>query len=228
MKNKILLVEDEPNLGNTLREFLEIKKFSVEHCSTVNHAIEVFKKFKPNIVLMDLELPDGNGYELSKKLKDISDDFTLLFLSAQNDPQTRLKTLELGAQDYITKPFELKELILRLERIVKNMPSEQPDILKLDGLSVHFKEYKVINANGETMNLGLKEMKILELLYSKSNEVVPRELIIDKIWPKEKFPTERTVDNYIVKLRRWCETDASSKLKIISIRGIGYKLEYKE
>lgn len=227
MKNKILIVEDEPNLGNTLQEYLKTIGHNCELASSINQAQNIFQSFEPNIVLMDIGLPDGNGMDLAKQLRNQRKDFVLLFLSALNDPETKLEGLELGAEDYITKPFALKELTLRLERILSHSNMEK-DEYSYGPLKIWFKKFEVQDAQGNLIPLSQKECGILKLLVESQGEVVSRDDIIDKIWGEDMFPSNRTVDNYIVKLRKWAETDDKGYLKITSVRGIGYRLELKE
>jgi two-component system alkaline phosphatase synthesis response regulator PhoP len=222
----ILIVEDEENLGITLSEFLKGLGHGSFWAKDAKSAREIFKFEKPNVILMDIGLPDGNGLELAREFRKIRKDFVLLFLSAMNDPETKVEGLEIGADDYITKPFALKELVLRLNRILSSQSefNKLPEEITHGPLKIWFKRYEVQEANGTVIGLSQKECAILELLYTKKNEAVDREEIIEKIWGEDKFPSNRTVDNYIVKLRKWCETDPKKSLEIQSIRSIGYKL----
>jgi len=225
----ILIVEDEENLGITLSEYLEGIGHSTQWAKDAKSAIELFSNFRPHVILMDIGLPDGNGLQLAREFRKERKDFVLLFLSAQNDPETKVEGLEIGAEDYITKPFALKELTLRLKRILstQSQVNKLPDEIVHGNLKIWFKQYEVQDAHGQILSLSQKECAILELLYTKKNEAVDREEIIEKIWGDDKFPSNRTVDNYIVKLRKWCETDADLPIEIQSIRGIGYKLILK-
>lgn len=222
----ILIVEDEENLGITLSEYLEGIGHSTQWAKDAKSAIELFSNFRPHVILMDIGLPDGNGLQLAREFRKERKDFVLLFLSAQNDPETKVEGLEIGAEDYITKPFALKELTLRLKRILstQSQVNKLPDEIVHGNLKIWFKQYEVQDAHGQILSLSQKECAILELLYTKKNEAVDREEIIEKIWGDDKFPSNRTVDNYIVKLRKWCETDVKGKIEIQSIRSIGYKL----
>jgi two-component system alkaline phosphatase synthesis response regulator PhoP len=226
----ILVVEDEPNLGSTLQEYLEAKRFNCKLATTAEKAREIFftENFAAHVVLMDIGLPDGDGLELAKVMRESRKDFVLLFLSALNDPETKLQGLELGAQDYITKPFDLRELMLRLERILQTTEKfkQIQDEVVLGPLKIWFKRYEVADMNGNILSLSQKECAILEMLYEKMPEAISRDEIIDTVWGEGAFPSNRTVDNYIVKLRKWTET--SDSVKITSIRGIGYRLEVKE
>lgn len=226
---KILIVEDEENLGITLSEYLKGVGHEVEWAHDGKSAEKLFSEHQPNLVLMDIGLPDTNGISLAQNFRKMRKDFVLLFLSAQNDPETKVLGFESGADDYITKPFALKELMMRLSRIISSQKNfeELPEEINLGKLKIWFRRFEVMDAQGNIINLSQKECQILELLYRKKNEGVDREEIIEKIWGEDKFPSNRTVDNYIVKLRKWCETDSSLPIEIQSIRGIGYKLILK-
>lgn len=227
----LLIVEDEMNLGETLNEYLSLKGANCKHAKNAKEARLFFKDsgFFADVVLMDIGLPDGDGLELAREFRKIRQDFVLLFLSAQNDPETRFTGLSIGAEDYITKPFDLRELMLRLERILKTKESaaKVEDELHFGKLKIWFKRFEVADASGMIITLTQKECAILHLLYRHQNEVVSRDDIINEVWGEDQYPSNRTVDNYIVKLRRWCDTDESGPLKIQSVRGIGYKLELK-
>ncbi len=225
----LLLVEDEPNLGQTLRDYLRAKKFEVELAVNCAEARIKFKETSPAIVILDIGLPDGDGISLAREFRRDRKDCVLLFCTALNDPTLRLEGLELGAEDYITKPFELKELTLRLDRILKSrrVTMENPDEFRFGNLIFWPKRFEIQDALGNISPLGQKECAILELLLEKKNEVVARDLMIETIWGENSFPTNRTIDNYIVKLRKWADSDNQKSLQITSVRGIGYKLEVK-
>jgi len=225
----LLLVEDEENLGQTLRDYLRAKKFSVELATNCAEARVKFKEFHPAIAILDIGLPDGDGITLAKEFRSERKDCVLLFCTALNDPTLRVEGLELGAEDYITKPFELKELTLRLDRILKSrqVTLHNPDEYHFGKLIFWPKRFEIKDAQGNISPLGQKECAILELLIEKENEVVARDEMIESIWGENSFPTNRTIDNYIVKLRKWADSDSEHSLQIISVRGIGYKLEWK-
>ena len=222
----ILVVEDEKNLGVTLTEFLNGLGYKTFLAQTATKAKELFETINPNVVLMDIGLPDGNGLELAKGWRNKRKNFVLLFLSALNDPDTKVEGLEIGAQDYITKPFALKELTLRLERIFNSTEhlKKTPKEISHGPLKIFFQEFEVEDAMGKRISIGQKECAILQFLYEKSPEVLTREDIIKNIWGEDKYPSNRTVDNYIVSLRKWSETDPDKHIEITSIRGVGYKL----
>jgi len=224
---QVLLVEDENNLGETLRDYLKAKKYHVDLAKSVKEAREKFQSLNPAIAILDIGLPDGNGISLAKEFRNLKKDCVLLFCTALNDPSLRVEGLELGAEDYITKPFELKELTLRLDRILKNrlISLTNPDVLQFGKLTFWPKRFEFADASNNLSPLNQKECAILEFLIERENEVVGREEMIEKIWGENSFPSNRTIDNYIVKLRKWADSDPNAGIKIISVRGIGYKFE---
>lgn len=225
----LLLVEDEPNLGQTLRDYLRAKKFKVELAITCAEAREKFNSLAPAVAILDIGLPDGNGIDLAREFRQKRKDCVLLFCTALNDPSLRVEGLELGAEDYITKPFELKELTLRLDRILKSreFTLHNPDEIRFGKLTFWPKRFELQDGEGNVSSLSQKECAILELLLEKKNEVVSRDVMIENIWGENSFPTNRTIDNYMVKIRKWADSDLAGNIKITSVRGIGYKLELK-
>ena len=228
-KTCLLLVEDEENLGQTLHEYLLAQNYDCLWAKDCERARTLFRAKKPRAILMDIGLPDGNGMDLAAEFCGQSVATSILFLSALNDPHLRVRGLELGAQDYITKPFALKELLLRLERILKRgqHPFERESEVTHGKLKIWFSRYQVQDARGEVWDLGRRPMGILQALYRRKGQAIKREDLINDLWGDQKFPTNRTVDNYIVTLRKWCETDADRPIEIQSVRGIGYKLVTK-
>jgi two-component system alkaline phosphatase synthesis response regulator PhoP len=229
-KFKILIVEDEINLGETLKDFLESKDYECLHAVNAMDARKNFDSLMPHVVLMDINLPDGNGIELAKEFRTQDKELIILFLSAMNDPETKFSGLSMGAEDYITKPFDVRELILRLERILSNKVSltHYQDEITLADLKIWFKRFEVQDGNGEVLSLSQKECQILEMLYQSKNDVVSRDQIIEKVWGINSFPSNRTVDNYIVSLRKWIDSSKEGRIQIASVRGIGYKLIIKD
>ncbi len=223
----ILLLEDEINLGKTLSEYLSEKNFHCFWAKTILEARDLLINHTFHVTLLDIGLPDGSGLDLAHEIRRANPETVILFLSALNDPDTKVKGLEIGADDYITKPFALKEITLRLERILKNRENllTLPEEITIGKLLIKFRQFEVVDADGFKIALSQKECAILEMLYLHKNQAINRDDIIEKIWGEDKYPSQRTVDNYIVKLRKWCDTDTNKSMEIISIRGIGYKLQ---
>ncbi|MBT3983255.1 MAG: response regulator transcription factor [Bacteriovoracaceae bacterium] len=226
MGSRILIVEDEKNLGDTLTEYLGSLGHQISLSGTCESARNSFNDFDPQIILMDIGLPDGDGIELAKELREKSKNFVLIFLSAQNDPETRLLGLEIGADDYITKPFQLKELVLRLDRISagKTNIDSGPPVYTFGEVCYWPNRFEIKDGVGDIHNLSLKEANILTLLIKNMGKVVSRDQIIEEVWGSDSFPSNRTVDNYIVKLRKWSDSEPNGKVQIQSVRGVGYKL----
>jgi two-component system alkaline phosphatase synthesis response regulator PhoP len=239
-KNPMLIIEDDANLGETLQMYFEGKDIPVHLATSATQAKEIFKKLNlhhdpqiPLTLLMDVGLPDGDGISLAKEFyAEKKGPIIILFFSALNDPDVRVEALEIGAHDFINKPFALKELTLRLERIQKSYQQngfeQSHDVVHLGPLKIEFSKFQMTDAHGEVMTLTQKEWAILKLLWEKKNHVVARDVILDAVWGQDVFPSNRTVDNYMVKLRKWCESDPSKKTQIQSIRGVGYKLQILE
>lgn len=229
MKAGLLIVEDEANLGETLRDYFRSKGYAVEWAPSAARARELVLSMGEglDLVLLDINLPDGNGLELARAWRRERRDLVVVFLSAMNDPALRVEGLELGAEDYVTKPFELKELTLRFERILsyRQKSARDPEELRFGKLIFWPRRYEVQDGEGRVLPLGQKETAILQALLARRGEVVSRDELIEDIWGSESFPTNRTVDNYIVKLRKWCESDAQAQLHISSVRGVGYRLD---
>ncbi len=224
MKIRTLILEDEPNLGNTLQMYLNKEDHNCFLATSLKEAKEFFKEQTFNLAVLDMTLPDGVGTELGKWIRLKYPKTVIVFLTAQNDPDIRLECMEFGAKDYITKPFKIKEFKLRIDRIIDLYLRDKvyPERVKLGKLEIYFPQYLIKDALGHKLPITHKECEILKILYDNVNNVVPRDKIIDSVWGESIFPSNRTVDNYIVKLRKWCDTDTD--VKIISIRGIGYKL----
>ena len=222
MNDSILIVEDEKNLGETLEEYLVGIGHDCHLADSCKEAKHLFDRYNPCVVLMDIELSDGSGLDLAREFKKMREDFVLLFLSVQNNPDIKVEGLEVGAEDYITKPFNLRELTLRLDRISKAHSYDSPRIVEHGSLRIWFDRFEIHGANGKVHSLSRKEQGILKLLYLNKSKVMDRDTIIENIWGEGQYPSNRTVDNYIVRLRRICES--SGGIKIHSIRGIGYKL----
>ena len=225
----ILIVEDDKNLGATLQEYLATKCRHSLLATDGESALELFEKHSPHIILMDIGLPDTTGLELARTMGEKRQDFFLLFLSAQNDPEIKVEGLEAGAEDYITKPFALKELMFRLEKITRHSHSSSGlEEIRHGNLIIRPESYEVVDGEGNTLALSQKECAILMYLYHNRDRAITRDEIIEKVWGENQFPSNRTVDNYIVKLRKWCETDSAKTLDIRSIRGIGYQLHINQ
>ena len=231
--SKLLLVEDEPNLGSTLVERLELEGFEVTWSSTVEKAKEEILKKTFQLVLLDVGLPDGSGFDIGLELRKKQPGAALIFLTACGTPEDRIRGLELGAEDYIVKPFHLKELILRIRNGLKRAKYISGDLeggkttVRVGKAKIHFLRFEA-EIDGEFVALTHKETALLKLLVENRGCVVSRDEILNQVWSEDEFPTPRTVDNFIMRLRRLVERHPEEPEMIKSVRGIGYQLLGKD
>lgn len=218
MKPTLLLVEDDESLGDTLRERLVKESYRVIWAKNVAEAKDFFLTQRPQLVILDLRLPDGNGFSVAEYIKTISPSTPFLFLTAQAGAQERLKGFELGAHEFIPKPFHLKELLIRLELVVSRSLKTFGKDWKTEETEIHLDSFSLKKPNGETVFLSKRDCLLLELLLSKPEHVFSRDEILDKIVGEDAFPTQRTIDNAIVRLR-----EQLGEASIRNVRGVGYQ-----
>ncbi|TGN20031.1 response regulator transcription factor [Leptospira idonii] len=218
MKPTILLVEDDESLGETLKERLVKERYKVLWEKTAADAKSTFDAYKPNLVILDLRLPDENGFLVAEYIKQVSKDTPFLFLTAQAGAQERLRGFELGAVEFIPKPFHLKELLIRLERVVSLGNKSFGKKWKLNEIEIHLDSFSIKDSKGNTIPLSKRDCALLELLISEPEHVWSRNQILDQIVGEDAFPTQRTIDNAIVRLR-----DAVGETSIRNVRGVGYQ-----
>ena len=220
---KILLVEDDLSLGETLTERLQ-KEYEVHWGKSLAEAWTLFTQKKDfDICILDVGLPDGSGFELAAKIKQVSP-VLFLFLTAQADAESRLKGFELGAEEYIPKPFHLKELLIRVKHVLEaHAPARE---IELKTCTVNFTNMTVQKKSGVIEYPPVTDIKILQLLIEKSPRVLSRDEIMNEIWGVDKNPSHRTIDNIIVRLRQLLGEDGD--LHIRSVRGVGYQWATEE
>ncbi len=225
MPFKILIIEDELALQQTLKLNLELENYHVETCSSGADAITQIKNFDPDLILLDIMLPVLSGIEIYKQLKNLEISTPIIFLTAKNNVQDKIEGLKLGADDYITKPFDLEELLLRIQNVLKrNYPKKnEVCIFKFDDCEINFSTFQVITKEGKTEDLSKREMALLKLLIDNLNNVVSRDDILDKLWSKDEVSSSRTIDNYILNFRKLFEVNPKEPVHFQSIRGVGYK-----
>jgi two-component system alkaline phosphatase synthesis response regulator PhoP len=225
MAFKILLIEDELALRETLKLNLELESYLVETCDSGANAISLTQKFNPDLILLDIMLPVYNGIEIYKQLKGLKINTPVIFLTAKNTVQDKIEGLKLGADDYITKPFDLEELLLRITNVLKrNKPTNQAvENFRFNNCEINFSTFQAKTINGDLETLSKREMALLKLLIDNLNNVVSRDEILDKLWTKEENPSSRTIDNYILNFRKLFEHNPKEPVHFQSIRGVGYK-----
>ncbi len=224
--NKILLIEDDPNLGYILQESLELQGFEITRKEDGEAGYSAFVKEKFDICLIDVMLPKKDGFTLAKEIRAINLNIPLIFLTAKSLKEDRIEGLKIGADDYITKPFSMEELILRIQAVLKriNKGGVLNEIEKKFEIGNYLFDYEksVLLLEGKQQKLTNKEAELLRLLCLHKNQELSREIALKQIWEEDSFFTARSMDVYISKLRKYLKDD--TQVEIINIHGKGYKL----
>lgn len=227
-KTSILLVEDEENLHEALKLNLELEGYEVTSAMDGAAALKAVQSEYFDLIIMDVMLPEMDGITVTETVRISNNEVPILILSAKNSSADRVLGLKKGADDYLTKPFNLEELLLRVHKLInKNKKlldkSTIGDSFSFGGNSIDFKAQEAIKANGEKIQLSKKETMLLKLLIENKNEVVPREKILQSVWGYNVYPTTRTIDNFILNFRKYFEEDSRNPKYFHSVRGVGYK-----
>jgi two-component system alkaline phosphatase synthesis response regulator PhoP len=227
-KLRILLVEDEDHLAESISFNLEMEGYEVRTIKNGAQAIPTFKSEKFNLVILDVMLPGLDGFAICEAIRLYDSTVPVLFLSAKNTSDDKITGLKRGADDYLTKPFNLEEFLLRVHALIKRGLSRHErqqlnDIFRFGKNEINFITFEIKDKNGRTSVLSKTEIQLLKLLIERKNEVVSREQILETVWGYDIFPATRTVDNYIVSYRKYFEDDPKDPRYFQSIRGVGYK-----
>lgn len=224
--SRILIVEDELDLANIIKDYLEKELYEVEICTEGDKAIEIFDKFKPSLVILDLMLPGMNGYEICQNIR-IKSTIPILILSAKIDEFDKVKGLNLGADDYITKPFRPRELLARVNAQLRRSQvfnKENLEIIDIENIRIYTKEYKV-EKNGRDLDLSRNEFELLVFLSKNPRQVFSREQLYDRIWGFDSYGDLNTVTVTINRLRQKIEDNPKNPKYILTVWGVGYKFE---
>lgn len=224
--SRILIVEDELDLANIIKDYLEKELYEVEICTEGDKAIEIFDKFKPSLVILDLMLPGMNGYEICQNIR-IKSTIPILILSAKIDEFDKVKGLDLGADDYITKPFRPRELLARVNAQLRRSQvfnKENLEIIEIENIRIYTKEYKV-EKNGRDLDLSRNEFELLMFLSKNPRQVFSREQLYDRIWGFDSYGDLNTVTVTINRLRQKIEDNPKNPKYILTVWGVGYKFE---
>lgn len=213
----ILLVEDDTSLGETLKERLE-KEYLVDWAQTEKQALDFIQKKNFDLVILDVNLPDGDGFSIAEKTE-LHKKTNIVFLTAQGDAQSRLRGYELGAEEYIPKPFHLKELLIRVKHVLDS--HAKVNQIRLQDVLIDFNQLVIKKDNGHIEYPAQTDMKVLELLISKSPHPVTRDEIMDFVWGQDKNPNLRTVDNAIVRIKKILGIENENHIR--NVRGVGYQ-----
>jgi DNA-binding response OmpR family regulator len=225
MKEKILIIEDEEDLVKGLKINLVDEGYEVDFALNGKVGLEKALKEKHDLILLDIMLPAINGLEICKELRRKNIDIPIIMLTAKGEEIDKVIGLEIGADDYISKPFGIRELLARIKAHLRreNRGNESvPELIQLKSLAIDFGHFKVIRKN-EEIDLTSLEVDVLRYLIGQNGRVVSRDNLLDKIWGYEKFPTTRTIDNHILKLRKKVEDDPNHPKHILTVYGGGYR-----
>jgi two-component system, OmpR family, response regulator len=224
--NRILVVEDDEALRRGLALNLELEGYGVLTATDGEAGYALMKQENPSLVILDILLPKLSGFEFCRRARAESFEVPILMLTARTDEADRVRGLNLGADDYVAKPFSLLELIARVRALLRRAQRAGTtpllDELKFDDISVDFRKHEVIRA-GRRLNLTRKELALLRQLASHGGDVQTRDELLDRVWGYDSCPTSRTVDNHIAKLRAKLEENASRPRHLITVHGSGYK-----
>ncbi|WP_153798229.1 response regulator transcription factor [Foetidibacter luteolus] len=227
-KGNILLVEDEENLHEALKLNLEMEGYTVTSAFDGNAAVKATRNEYFDLLILDIMLPELDGISVTETVRVHNSEVPILILSAKNNSADRVLGLKKGADDYLTKPFNLEELLLRVEKLImKNKKIQDKesvgDIYEFGGNRVDFKSLMANNFKGEAIELSKKEALLLKLLIENKDDVVTREKILQVVWGYNVYPTTRTIDNFILNFRKYFEQDSRNPKHFHSARGMGYK-----
>jgi len=227
----ILLVEDEEHLLKIIKLNLELEGYSIETAITGAEALKKYQQSNFDLIILDVMLPEVNGYDVCEEIRKENTQVPILFLTAKGSSDEKVKGLKLGADDYLAKPFNLEELLLRVQILVKRSNSsisQKPieAIVKFGNSEINFNTYEIKGVNGLKTEITKREIALLKLLIERSGQVVSREEILDIVWGTDVYPSSRTIDNYILAFRKYFEENQKEPKHFLSIRGVGYKFTY--
>ena len=227
MSYKILIVDDEPNMRLGLADNLEFEGFEVDQAENGKTGLAKILEKKYDLILLDVMMPEMSGFDVCRKTREKGIITPIILLTAKGEEIDKVLGLELGADDYVTKPFSLRELLARIKAVlrrgVSNNSSENKEEISLGNLKVNFSAYTASGKDGE-IKMSHKEYEILHYLLKRKNEIVTRYDLLENVWGYDETPTTRTVDNFIVKLRHKIEENPNKPAIILTVHGTGYKL----
>ncbi|HEY5124121.1 MAG TPA: response regulator transcription factor [Ignavibacteria bacterium] len=221
---KILIIEDDQAIRKGLRDNLELDNYEVITESDGEEGLKSAENKSPDLILLDLNLPMKNGYEICKALRSAGNNVPIIMLSARAEEADKVLGLELGADDYVTKPFSIRELLSRIKAVLRRKATIEDvmDIYTIGEIEINFRKMEASKGK-KKIYMSLKEYEILKFFINHKEEVVSRNLLLDEVWGYEVFPTTRTVDNYIMMLRKKIEKNPSVPKHFLTIHSAGYR-----
>ena len=224
---RVLIIEDDVAILRGLKDNLEYESYEVLTATDGEKGYYLVKEKKPDLIILDLMLPKMSGYELCRKAREEGVTTPILMLTARGEEVDRVLGLDLGADDYVTKPFSVPELLARIRAIFRRIQQvksgELPDSLQFGKVSIDFKRFDT-RVDGKEIKLTRKEYGIMRLLASRLGEVITRDELLDEVWGYDQYPTTRTIDNHMGLLRNKLEEDPANPRYLITVHGVGYKL----
>jgi DNA-binding response OmpR family regulator len=224
-RRRILVIEDEPDIARGLRDALEFEQFEVATAGQGREGIQCLRAEGADLVILDLMLPDLNGFAVCEEIRHSHPVVPIIMLTARSQETDKIRGLAAGADDYVTKPFSVGELVARINAIFRRLhrTAATDEIIRIGQATVYPRRHE-LQRNRKTFPLSFYEVEILRLLHERAGEPVSRDEIMEKIWGVTGYGSSRSVDNFVVKLRKKLEDDASSPRHIVTIYGTGYKL----
>ena len=220
---RILVVEDDHAVQKALKRLFETEGFEIEISSDGKAGLEAFRKATPSAIVLDLRLPLMSGRDVCREIKQQAPSIPVIVLSAASDVSDKVLLLELGADDYVTKPFSPRELLARVRAALRRtMRKDTGELVAFDGMSVDFTRMEVMR-NGEPVVLTAQEFKTLKFMVQNADRVITRDELLNEVWGYQNYPSTRTVDNHILKLRQKLERDPANPTHFRTIHGMGYK-----
>ena len=226
----VLVVEDDPHLAAGVMENLRAEGYEVTSAGTGEQALEWLAAHGCALIVLDVMLPGVDGFGVCRSLRERGDSTPVLFLTARGDPPDRVRGLEAGGDDYLAKPFHLQEFLLRVRAIVRRWEwyrsasaTAATALLRFGGNEVDFRAFRARAWNGEAQELTEKEAMILKVLAEHGGEIVSREDLLERVWGYDVFPSTRTVDNFILRLRKRFEKDPANPRHFLTVWGVGYR-----
>jgi DNA-binding response OmpR family regulator len=222
--SRILIVEDEPAILRGLSDAFAREGYEVVSASDGDSGDRLVREQRPDAVILDLMLPGLSGYEICRRMRAAGDQTPVLMLTARGEEGDRVVGLDLGADDYVTKPFSLRELLARVRALLRRAQAQRQAMatLRVDDVEVDFDAYAATRA-GKPLEMTRREFQVLRALASRPNQVLSRDALLDMVLGEDVFVTNRTIDNHIVALRAKVEADASAPRHLLTVRGVGYK-----
>ena len=223
---KVLIIEDDAAIRIALEDYLSSENYSVESIDNGAFGVEKIIRFKPDLIILDLMLPGRNGIDICKEVRIRNIKTPIIMLTSKSDEADKVIGLELGADDYITKPFSLRELSARIKAVLRRATevSTSPTLISFGDITINPDKMEVLKKKKE-VPISATEFKLLMFFINHEGEVISREKVLDEVWGYESFPSTRTVDNFILSLRKLIEKDPSTPKHIVTVHKIGYKFK---